>query len=148
MKLNVYIIILLYHIIFSSFGNDEIPSSLRVDWLYEHVWSLWSKWLPAEAEETVLRGGYYTASPSKGHRIVALNSMDCYLYNWWLFYNATLIQEQLQWFHDTLLSAEEAGESVHILTHIPAGDGDCWCNWSDSMASSLESSVVTPTRMR
>ncbi|EDW99101.1 sphingomyelin phosphodiesterase [Drosophila yakuba] len=112
------------------FGNDEIPSALKVDWLYEHVWSLWSKWLPAEAETTVLRGGYYTAAPSKGHRIVALNSMDCYLYNWWLFYNATLIQEQLQWFHDTLLSAEEAGESVHILSHIPAGDGDCWSNWA------------------
>ncbi|XP_036675565.3 sphingomyelin phosphodiesterase 1 [Drosophila suzukii] len=112
------------------FANDEVPEELKVDWLYQHVWSLWSKWLPAEAKDTVLRGGYYTVSPSQGHRIVTLNSMDCYLYNWWLYYNASLIQEQLQWFHDTLLSAEEAGESVHILTHIPAGDGDCWSNWA------------------
>ncbi|BFF93100.1 sphingomyelin phosphodiesterase [Drosophila madeirensis] len=113
------------------FGNEEIPDSLRVDWLYEHVWKLWSKWLPAEAEDTVRRGGYYTTSPSAGHRIIALNSMDCYLYNWWLFYNGSLIQEQLQWFHDTLLAAEQAGEKVHILSHIPSGDGDCWSSWAD-----------------
>ncbi|KAH8332330.1 hypothetical protein KR074_001319 [Drosophila pseudoananassae] len=112
------------------FGNDAIPESLKVDWLYEHVWSLWKKWLPAEAEDTVKKGGYYTASPSQGHRVVALNSMDCYLYNWWLYYNATLIQEQLQWFHDTLLAAETAGETVHVLSHIPSGDGDCWSGWS------------------
>ncbi|EDW39352.1 GL13458 [Drosophila persimilis] len=113
------------------FGNDEIPDSLKVDWLYEHVWKLWSKWLPAEAEATVRRGGYYTISPSEGHRIIALNSMDCYLYNWWLFYNGSLIQEQLQWFHDTLLAAEQAAEKVHILSHIPSGDGDCWPAWAN-----------------
>ncbi|KAH8280869.1 hypothetical protein KR054_002633 [Drosophila jambulina] len=112
------------------FGNDEIPTALSVSWLYEHVWSLWSKWLPEEAKATVLRGGYYTVPISSDFRIVALNSMDCYLYNWWLYYNATLIQEQLQWFHDTLLLAEKSGETVHILTHIPAGDGDCWSSWS------------------
>ncbi|KAH8382963.1 hypothetical protein KR009_006007 [Drosophila setifemur] len=112
------------------FGNDDIPDNLSVDWLYKHVWSLWKKWLPSEAEATVLRGGYYTLSPSTGHRIVALNSMDCYLYNWWLFYNASLIQEQLQWFHETLLEAEKAGETVHVLSHIPSGDGDCWSGWA------------------
>ncbi|XP_030556483.1 sphingomyelin phosphodiesterase [Drosophila novamexicana] len=112
------------------FGNDEIPDSLRVDWLYEHVWSLWKKWLPKEAEATVRRGGYYTHSPKAGHRIVALNSMDCYLYNWWVFYNGSIVLEQLQWFHDTLLAAEKAGEHVHVLTHIPSGDGDCWTDWS------------------
>ncbi|KAH8271353.1 hypothetical protein KR018_007389 [Drosophila ironensis] len=112
------------------FGHDEVPDSLKVDWLYQHVWSLWKKWLPAEAEATVLQGGYYTTTPIEGHRIVALNSMDCYLYNWWLYYNATLIKGQLQWFHDTLLAAETAGETVHVLTHIPSGDGDCWSEWA------------------
>ncbi|KAH8398700.1 hypothetical protein KR215_011862, partial [Drosophila sulfurigaster] len=113
------------------FNSDSaLPAELRIDWLYEHVWSLWKKWLPAEAEVTVRRGGYYTHSPSAGHRIVALNSMDCYLYNWWLYYNGSLVLDQLQWFHDTLLAAELAGERVHVLTHIPSGDGDCWSDWA------------------
>ncbi|TDG49237.1 hypothetical protein AWZ03_004326 [Drosophila navojoa] len=112
------------------FGNAEIPDALRVDWLYQHVWSLWSKWLPKEAEATVRRGGYYTLALREGQRIVALNSMDCYLYNWWLFYDGSIVLEQLQWFHDTLLAAEKAGERVQVLTHIPSGDGDCWTEWS------------------
>ncbi|ALC47634.1 CG15534, partial [Drosophila busckii] len=112
------------------FGNEAVPAELKVDWLYQHVWSLWSKWLPAEAKTTVLRGGYYTVSPSKGYRIIALNSMDCYLFNWWLLYDGSLVLEQLQWLHDTLQKAEDAGEVVHILSHIPSGDSDCWSAWS------------------
>ncbi|KAH8381287.1 hypothetical protein KR093_002107, partial [Drosophila rubida] len=112
------------------FGNSELPAELSIDWLYDHVWSLWKKWLPAGAEVTVRRGGYYTHSPTAGHRIVALNSMDCYLFNWWLFHNGSLVLDQLQWFHDTLLAAEKAGERVHVLTHIPSGDGDCWSDWA------------------
>ncbi|EDV91427.1 sphingomyelin phosphodiesterase 1 [Drosophila grimshawi] len=112
------------------FGNENIPDNLRVDWLYGHVWSLWSKWLPKEAETTIRRGGYYTLSPREGHRIIALNSMDCYLFNWWLLYDGSIVLEQLQWFHDTLLAAEKSGEHVHILTHIPSGDSDCWTEWS------------------
>lgn len=34
------------------------------------------------------------------------------------------IESQFQWMHDVLLSAEEAGEKVHILAHIPNGDED------------------------
>ncbi|XP_068152588.1 sphingomyelin phosphodiesterase 1 [Drosophila tropicalis] len=111
-------------------NENDIPAELNVDWLYSHVWSLWSKWLPASAEETVLRGGYYTVLPATGPRIIALNSMDCYLFNWWLYYNGSLVLEQLNWFHDTLLEAERNGEKVHVLTHIPSGDGDCWKVWA------------------
>lgn len=107
-----------------------MPAGLSIDWLYSHLWSLWSKWLPADAEATIRRGGYYTLSPSAGHRIIALNSMDCYLFNWWIYYNGSIVLEQLQWFHDTLLAAEAAGEKVHVLTHIPSGDSDCWADWS------------------
>lgn len=40
------------------------------------------------------------------------------------------MKPQLEWLHNTLLDAEKANESVHILAHIPSGDGDCWTHWS------------------
>ncbi|XP_054725493.1 sphingomyelin phosphodiesterase 1 [Anastrepha obliqua] len=112
------------------FGAIDTPDEINVKWLYEHLWSLWSTWLPAEAENTVLKGGYYTASPKSGFRVISLNNNDCYLYNWWIYLNGSIAIEQLEWLHDTLLAAEKAGEYVHILAHIPSGDVDCWTVWA------------------
>uniref|UniRef100_A0A034VBP4 Sphingomyelin phosphodiesterase n=1 Tax=Bactrocera dorsalis TaxID=27457 RepID=A0A034VBP4_BACDO len=112
------------------FGAADAPDELNVKWLYEHLWSIWSRWLPTDAEQTVLKGGYYTASPKQGFRIISINSNECYLFNWWVYLNGSIVVEQLQWLHDTLLAAEKAGEYVHILTHIPSGDADCWTVWA------------------
>ncbi|CAD6992254.1 unnamed protein product [Ceratitis capitata] len=112
------------------FGGTDAPSEMNVQWLYEHLWSLWSRWLPADAKTTVLKGGYYTVSPKTGFRIISINSNECYLYNWWVYHNGSIAIEQLQWLHDTLLAAEKANEYVHILSHIPSGDADCWNVWA------------------
>jgi len=112
------------------FGGPEVPDHINVRWLYVHVWNLWSKWLPESAKDTVLRGGYYTVTPKPGFRIIALNNMDCYLYNWWVLHESSVAMEQLNWLHDTLLEAEKQGEHVHILAHIPSGSRDCWPVWA------------------
>ncbi|XP_073820492.1 sphingomyelin phosphodiesterase 1-like [Musca autumnalis] len=113
------------------FGHKDIPAEMTVDWLYEHLWSNWQRWLPAETKETILKGGYYTVSPKPGFRIIALNNNDCYLFNFWIFYDGSATaQPQLDWLHDTLLAAEKAGEKVHILAHIPSGSSDCWSVWA------------------
>lgn len=85
---------------------------------------MWSDWLPYEALETVKNGGYYTTLVSPGLRLIALHNNVCFIFNWWIFYNVKSIQEQFQWLHDVLLAAEQAGEMVHILAHIPNGDED------------------------
>lgn len=104
---------------------------MKVHWLYEHLWTKWQRWLPAETKDTIMKGGYYTVSPRPGFRIVALNNNDCYLFNFWIFYDGnTTSQPQLDWLHDTLLAAEKAGEKVHILAHIPSGSSDCWSVWA------------------
>ncbi|KAH8381288.1 hypothetical protein KR093_002108, partial [Drosophila rubida] len=112
------------------FSPEDVPDEVNTRWLYEHLYQDWSKWLPAETKETILKGGYYTVSPRKGFRIIALNSNGCYTDNFWLYHNGTDKIPQLQWFHDTLLAAEAAGEKVHVLTHIPSGDGTCWAVWA------------------
>ncbi|KAH8382962.1 hypothetical protein KR009_006008 [Drosophila setifemur] len=112
------------------FSPEGVPDEISTKWLYEHLYNDWSKWLPVETKETILKGGYYTVSPKAGFRVIALNSNDCYTDNFWLYHSGTDKIPQLQWFHDTLLAAEKAGEYVHILTHIPSGDGTCWSVWA------------------
>ncbi|XP_037721090.1 sphingomyelin phosphodiesterase [Drosophila subpulchrella] len=112
------------------FSPEGVPDELSTKWLYEHLYNDWSRWLPEETKETILKGGYYTVVPRKGFRIIALNSNDCYTDNFWLYHSGTDKIPQLQWFHDTLLEAEKAGEYVHVLTHIPSGDGTCWSVWA------------------
>lgn len=112
------------------FSPPYAPSELNSHWLYEYLYNLWSKWLPEDTRETIIKGGYYTVLAKPGFRIISLNNNDCYTNNWWLFYNSSDSKGQLVWLHDTLLAAEQNGEFVHILAHIPSGDSTCWNVWS------------------
>lgn len=62
--------------------KDVSPTFVSTEWMMKLAAELWSKWLPADAKETILKGGYYTVSPKPGFRIIALNSNVCYTYNW------------------------------------------------------------------
>ncbi|XP_018403569.1 PREDICTED: sphingomyelin phosphodiesterase 1-like [Cyphomyrmex costatus] len=107
--------------------NDEISTQ----WLYKMLADLWIGfgWLPESTRSTILQGGFYTTSPKKGFRIIALNNNVCYSYNWWLLYQPRDPDGQLQWLANTLLQAEKDGEYVHILAHIPPGNADCQNTW-------------------
>jgi sphingomyelin phosphodiesterase len=131
-------------------GNHEVhpvnvfaPSnithcSISTNWLYDYLANSYATWLPESSLKTVREGGYYTVLVKAGFRVVALNNNPCYTFNWWaLIYSHPLI-EQLQWLHDTLLSAEKAGEKVHILAHIPMNEGFCHKMWTDEYIKIIE----------
>ncbi|KAG5672942.1 hypothetical protein PVAND_003029 [Polypedilum vanderplanki] len=113
-------------------------ANLSVQWLYDYTATAWSSWLPAAAQATIRRGGYYTVLHRPGFRIIALNNNDCYIYNWWILYSRDELRLQLQWLHDTLLAAEAAGERVHLLHHIPSGGGSCMRWWSREFRRIIE----------
>jgi len=110
--------------------HDIVDERVSIQWLYKLVANLWSQWLPAEATETILRGGFYTVLAQPGFRIIGINSNVCYTFNWWLFYKPKDQDGQLEWLAETLLQAEAAGEKVHILGHIPSGSTECYRTWS------------------
>lgn len=130
--------------IFPILGNHEpnpvnvfAPHNLQDEelstvWLYELLADLWIKfgWLPESTRSTILKGGFYTVSPKKGFRIIALNNNVCYTYNWWILLQSRDQDDQLQWLMETLLQAEKDNEFVHILAHIPPGDVSCLIAWS------------------
>jgi sphingomyelin phosphodiesterase len=93
---------------------------------------IWTKndWLPASTENTVKFGGFYTTLVRPGFRIITLNNNLCYGHNWWILFDNGYMQDQLQWFQDTLHAAESANEIVHLLAHVPANDPLCYKPWS------------------
>ncbi|XP_029175142.1 sphingomyelin phosphodiesterase-like [Nylanderia fulva] len=105
-------------------------NKINTQWLFNATADLWINvgWLPESTRLTILEGGYYTISPKKGFRIIALNSNVCYSANWWLWYQPRDPYGQLQWLADTLLQAEKDGEFVHILAHIPSNN-ECHSTW-------------------
>lgn len=107
--------------LFSFAPADVIEPKLSSRWLYDHVAELWGKTLSVEAIESVKRAGYYTTTLRPGLRLIAVNNNECAVFNWWLIYSVKSIRDQFQWLHDVLLSAEKAGEKVHLLAHMPNG---------------------------
>ena len=50
--------------------------------------------------------------------------------NRWLLINSTDPDNQLQWLVEQLHKAEQAGDKVHIIGHIPPGVSSCLEVWS------------------
>ncbi|XP_022920309.2 sphingomyelin phosphodiesterase-like [Onthophagus taurus] len=100
--------------------TDESVSS---QWLYDKCAELWAKWLPEDAKTTIKEGGYYSALVKPGFRVVSFNSNIYQTLNWWLLYDNEMQIKQLQWLVDTLYQAEQNGEFVHILSHMPSAYG-------------------------
>ncbi|XP_005101263.2 sphingomyelin phosphodiesterase [Aplysia californica] len=114
----------------NSFPPPYVKGNNSITWLYDALADSWKNWLPASALETVRKGAYYSVSPHKGFRVVSLNMNYCNNQNWWMLLNMTDPAGELQWLVNTLQAAENVGEKVHILGHIPPGIVDCVKAWS------------------
>ncbi|CAL1539136.1 unnamed protein product [Lymnaea stagnalis] len=114
----------------NSFPPPYVQNNNSISWLYEALADGWKQWLPSDALDSVRRGAYYTVSPYAGFRIISLNMNYCNNQNWWMLLNASDPAGELQWLISTLQLAEDKGEKVHIIGHIPPGVKDCLKTWS------------------
>lgn len=112
----------------NSFPPPFIEGNQSSRWLYEAMAEAWESWLPAEALRTLRIGGFYAFSPRPGLRLISLNMNFCSRENFWLLINSTDPAGQLQWLVGELQAAEEQGDKVHIIGHIPPGH--CLKSWS------------------
>ncbi|CAL1543338.1 unnamed protein product [Lymnaea stagnalis] len=126
--------------VYSCIGNHESspvnsypPPTIPIQdigWLYGALANSWGKWLPESAVKTVLQCGEFSFSPYPGLRIISINNNYCNKGNWWLLLNTTDPCNVLQWLIEELQKAEDGGEKVHMLLHIPPGEGTCLKAWS------------------
>ncbi|XP_062910870.1 sphingomyelin phosphodiesterase [Mobula hypostoma] len=105
----------------NSFPPPFIHGNESSAWLYSAMVQAWKPWLHQSALETLRRGGFYTAKVQPGLRLVSLNMNFCSHENFWLLVNSTDPADQLHWLVNILQEAEQCGEKVHIIGHIPPG---------------------------
>ncbi|XP_053168379.1 sphingomyelin phosphodiesterase [Hemicordylus capensis] len=103
----------------NAFPPPYVPGNQSSAWLYSAMAQAWHRWLPPAALETLRLGGFYTLRVLPGLRLVSLNMNFCSETNFWLLINSTDPAGQLQWLVSVLQKAEESGEKVHIIGHIP-----------------------------
>ncbi|XP_064489500.1 sphingomyelin phosphodiesterase-like [Ornithodoros turicata] len=126
--------------VYPALGNHEAvpsnsfpvknPLNLTVQWLYDEVASEWERFLPNATTETIKRGAFYAVKAADRLKVISLNTNFCYIYNWWLVYNSTDPEDQLQWLVSQLQESEDAGEKVLIIGHVPPGYSECTKVWS------------------
>ena len=88
----------------------------------------WKHWIGDEAAKQVVRnyGSYTTKYRKSSLRIISINTMFWEGVNWWI-YNTTMSRDPnglLEWFAQTLQEAEDCGERVWVIGHIPNGASD------------------------
>ncbi|XP_054254998.1 sphingomyelin phosphodiesterase [Indicator indicator] len=112
----------------NAFPPPSVTGNQSAQWLYQAMAEQWQQWLPPDALRTLRAAGFYTLQVSPGLRLVSLNMNYCSQGNFWLLLNATDPAGQLQWLLGVLEAAEDKGEKVHIIGHIPPGH--CLRAWS------------------
>ncbi|CAB3361410.1 Hypothetical predicted protein [Cloeon dipterum] len=111
------------------FTSEEmnVPPEISSDWLYELAVAQWEAWLPGQSAN-ILKGGYYAYEVNPGLKVIGLNTMFCYPYNFWLMHTTFDPAGELIWLANELLASEQANQKVHLLSHIP-GNSDCYYVW-------------------
>ena len=114
----------------NSFPSHQLPDS-NVTWLYESLAKQWAPWMPPSTQDTFKKFGYYSSRRKEDNlRVIVINSNFAYLLNWWIFVSESDPDNMLHWLISELQEAEDVGEDVYILGHIPPSNADVSRYWS------------------
>ena len=122
--------------IFPIDGNHEAYpvnnfdfSSNREDSLKTAFSQAWKNWIGPKAAEEVKRNLFYSSYYEKYNlKIIALETNACQDGNYFLLENPTDPGNMLAWFKKELLDAENKGQFVYVIGHIPAES--CMEQWA------------------
>ncbi|KAL3265353.1 hypothetical protein HHI36_009561 [Cryptolaemus montrouzieri] len=99
------------------------------EWLFNQLSDELRGLVPDEELSNINAGGFYTLLLKPGFRIIVLNNNICLTEDLWLLFDDYDLYGQLTWLTKVLEKAEENGEHVHILQHVPTGDALCLGTW-------------------
>ncbi|XP_045446693.1 sphingomyelin phosphodiesterase-like [Melitaea cinxia] len=115
--------------------NQYAPSTvkgakLNTTWLYDSLARKWDFYLSEDAKATIKKHGSFTTLIRPGLRAISVNNNYAFRSNWWLVYDPLESKRLMEWLVQELYKAEQAGEKVHILAHIPPGGHDLIYSWT------------------
>jgi sphingomyelin phosphodiesterase len=108
-----------------SVGNhDTFPCdqfSINQADIYASIASIWSRFLPPAALQTVAQGAFYSTLVVPGLRAIALNSMWGDPIDFWVSIGNVTNTQERKFIESELQNARENKEKVMILGHVPIG---------------------------
>ncbi|KAK6028324.1 Ser/Thr phosphatase family protein [Ostertagia ostertagi] len=114
-----------------NFAPHFTPKQFHMDWLYDAMADAWNGWIPEDQVKTVKYMGCYMKVLYPGLRLISVNNaLGGDAVNFFLYVNQTDPDGTLTWLIKQLHDAETAGDKVHILAHIPGGNGEALEGWA------------------
>lgn len=130
--------------VFPIHGNHEFDPmntqdfNLEVDPVIELVSQAWSHWLSEEALEEYRTNTFFSMKVGdhpnvsqdfkkkmNNTRIIAYNSQDCYIYNFYIIGQMNDPGQQFEWLENLLRQMEKDGEVAIFIGHMSPGTSDC-----------------------
>ncbi|RXG62294.1 Sphingomyelin phosphodiesterase [Armadillidium vulgare] len=102
----------------------------EISWLYEELSEVWQRWLPSDVASSIAYGAFYSTQIRPGLRVLSINTQYCYKLNYWLVLDSNDVAKELEYLANELQDAEDKGDFVYIIGHIPSGSEDCHYAWS------------------
>ncbi|EGR31549.1 ser thr protein phosphatase family protein, putative [Ichthyophthirius multifiliis] len=92
---------------------------------------MWKQWLDEEGFQQLYNNGYYAQFNKEFNiRFIALNTQVCDNLNFFLIFNNTDPNAQIEFLYQQLNLAEQNKQKVIIFGHIPIGDNTCSSQWA------------------
>ncbi|KFY10317.1 hypothetical protein V491_07711 [Pseudogymnoascus sp. VKM F-3775] len=113
-----------------------ISTTLGVQWAYDTLAGYWNDWISTSGETNTANayGAYSVKYPGGKLRVISLNTVFYYTLNFWLYEEPMQNDPngQFTWLVNELQSAEDAGDNVYIISHIPPGSSDFFRGFSNT----------------
>ncbi|KAJ7500301.1 sphingomyelin phosphodiesterase [Mycena galericulata] len=113
----------------NSFARTTSHTANNSQWVFDTQSAGWERWIgpTAAAEEDHISGSYSAQVPGMNLRILSVNTQFWYKQNFWL-YDSDVFQPDpngiLAFMVQALQAAEDAGDRVWVIGHIPLGKED------------------------
>jgi sphingomyelin phosphodiesterase len=136
----------------NSFPPQAVDTTITSQWVYDTLSAAWTRWIGStSASQADDYGAYSYKLPSRNLRIISVNTNLYYKENFWL-YEQTIETDpdgQLAWLVSELQAAEDAGERVWVIGHMPFGSGDALhdgSNYLDQIVNRYDATIAAMVR--
>ncbi|KAF2166977.1 hypothetical protein M409DRAFT_54735 [Zasmidium cellare ATCC 36951] len=132
----------------NSFPHQEIEDAISSQWVYDIVSKKWRTWIGNNNARIADRYGAYSyLVPQTKLRVISINTNLFYAFNFWVFEKEMTFDpdNQFAWLVSELQAAEDAGERVYIIGHMPPGRHDALydgSNYLDQIVNRYEATIA------